>query len=74
MFLKFLGNIFASWEANFISATMFPEVGKQRNIGMKHDVSATMFPRPRALFVHYAILALRLGRLARLIKSHVKTG
>ena len=31
MFLNFLGNIFASWEANIISATKFPVVGKQGN-------------------------------------------
>ena len=44
MFLNFLGNILASWEANFVSATMFPEMSKQGNIGRKHNVSATMFP------------------------------
>ena len=50
MFLNFLGDIFASWEANFVSATMFPDVGKQGNIHRKHNVSATMFPSlPRAL-------------------------
>ena len=50
MFLIFLGNIFASWEANFVSATMFPEVGKQGNIDRKHNVSATIFPNlPTAL-------------------------
>ena len=50
MFLILLGNIFASWEANFVSARMFPEVGKQGNIDRKHNVSATMFPSlPRAL-------------------------
>jgi hypothetical protein len=27
-----IGNIFASWEANFVSATMFPRVGKHGNI------------------------------------------
>ena len=49
MFLNFLENIFASWEANFISATMFPEVGKQGNIERKHNVFAKMFPSlPRA--------------------------
>ena len=32
MFLNLLGNIFASREANFVSATMFPWVGKQGNI------------------------------------------
>jgi hypothetical protein len=32
MFLKFVGNIFASWEANFVSATMFPPMGKHGNI------------------------------------------
>ena len=40
MFLIFLGNIFASWEVNFVSATMFPEMGKQRNTDRKHNVSA----------------------------------
>ena len=51
MFLNFLGNIFASWEANLVFATMFPEVGKQGNVGRKHNVSATMFPSlPRAAF------------------------
>ena len=44
MFLNLCRNIFASWEANFVSATMFPEVGKQGNIDRKHNVSATMFP------------------------------
>ena len=44
MFLNLLGNIFASWEANFVSATMFPKVGKLGNIDRKHNVSATMFP------------------------------
>ena len=49
VFLNFFGNIFASWKANFVSATMFPEVGKQGNIGRKHNVSAKMFPGlPRA--------------------------
>ena len=32
LFLNLLGNFFASWEANFVSATMFPELGKQGNI------------------------------------------
>ena len=44
MFLNLLGNISASWEANFVSATMFPEVGKQGNIDRKHNASATIFP------------------------------
>ena len=49
MFLNLLGNIFASWEANFVSAAMFPKVGKLGNIDRKHNVSATMFPTlPRA--------------------------
>ena len=39
-----MGNIFACWEANFVSATMFPEVGKQGKIDRRHNVSATMFP------------------------------
>ena len=50
MFLNLLRNIFASWEANSVSATMFTEVDKQGNIDKKHNVSATMFPSlPRAL-------------------------
>ena len=49
IFLNFLRNILASWEAKFVSARMFPKVGKQVNIGTKHNVSATMFPSlPRA--------------------------
>ena len=32
MFLNLVGNIFASREANFVSATMFPRVGKHGNI------------------------------------------
>ena len=56
MFLNFFGNIFASQEANFLSATMFPEMGKQGNINRKDNVSATMFPSlPRALV--YGILS-----------------
>ena len=51
MFLNFLGNIFASREANFVSTTMFPEVGKQGKIDREHNVSATMFPSlPRLYF------------------------
>ena len=38
--LNLFGNIFASYEANFVSATMFPEMGKQENIDRKHNVSA----------------------------------
>ena len=44
MFLNLLRNISASWEANFVSATMFHEVDKQGNIDTKHNVFATMFP------------------------------
>ena len=44
MLLNLLGNIFASWEASFVSATMFPEVDKQGNIDRKHNVSAILFP------------------------------
>ena len=48
--LNFFEIIFASWEANFVSTTMFPQVGKQGNIDRKHNVFATMFPSlPRAL-------------------------
>ena len=50
--LNFLGTIFASWEANCVSATMFFEVGKQGNIDRKHNVSTAMFSSlPRALVV-----------------------
>ena len=50
MFLNLSGNIFASREANFVSATMFPGVGKQGIMDRKLNVSATMFPSlPRAL-------------------------
>ena len=56
MFLNLLGNIFASWERNFVSATMFLEVGKQGNICRKHNVSATMFPTlPRTLDTNITI-------------------
>ena len=52
MFLNLSGNIFASWQANFVSAAMFPEVGKQGNIDRKHNASAAMFRSlPRALVV-----------------------
>ena len=49
MFLNLLGNIFASWETNFVSATMFTKVGKQGNIDRKHKVSALFPSLPRAL-------------------------
>jgi hypothetical protein len=39
-----LGNIFASREANFVSATMFLGVDKLGNIDRKQNVSVTMFP------------------------------
>ena len=48
MFLNFFGNIFASWEENFVSATMFPEVGKQGNIDRKHVSATTFLSLPRA--------------------------
>ena len=37
-------NIFASSKANFVSATMFPDVDKQGNVDRKHKVPATVFP------------------------------
>ena len=40
---EFVRNIFASWEANFVSAAMFSELDKQR-IDRKHDISKAMFP------------------------------
>ena len=52
MFLNLLRNIFVSWEANFVSAAMFPEVSKHGNIDRKHNASATMFlSLPKALDV-----------------------
>ena len=36
-----LGNIFAPWEVNFVSLTMFPEVSKQGNI----DIENITFPQ-----------------------------
>ena len=45
MFLSLLGNIFAFREANFVSATVFPGVGKWGSIDRKHNVSTTMFPQ-----------------------------
>ena len=57
---KFVGKHFASWEANFVSAAMFPEVG---NIGRKHNVSATMFSSlPRA--VRYGIEQYRTALMS----------
>ena len=51
IFLNLLGNIFASREANFVFATMFPVVGKQGNMDRKKKVSARMFPSlPSALY------------------------
>ena len=47
MFLDLIGNIFASREANFVSATTFPRVGKQGDFeetSQVTNVSATMFP------------------------------
>ena len=40
MFLNLLKNIFASREANFITAAMFPEVGEQETL-----IGNTMFPQ-----------------------------
>jgi hypothetical protein len=45
MFLNLVGNIFASWEANFVSATMFPRVGKHRNILVRKHRESQMFPQ-----------------------------
>ena len=38
MFLNLLRNILNSWEANFVSATMFTEVGRQGNIDRQNNV------------------------------------
>ena len=38
-----LASFVASCETNSVSATMFSEVDKQRNIDRKHNVSATAF-------------------------------
>ena len=43
MFLNLLGNIFASWETNFVPATIFFLMGKQGNIDRKYNVFATIF-------------------------------
>ena len=50
MFLNSQGNIFASREAKFVSATMFPQVGKTFEETSKiTNVSTTMFSSlPRA--------------------------
>ena len=40
MFLNLFGNIFASWEANFVSATMFPEVSNRETL-----IGNIMFPQ-----------------------------
>ena len=57
MFLNLLGNIFDSREANFVSATKFPGVGKLGNIDRKQNVSATMFPSfPHGLRIVFLIL------------------
>ena len=37
-------NACASWKANFVSATLFPEKSKQGNTDRKQNISATMFP------------------------------
>ena len=42
MFLNLLGNTFASWEANFVFAKVFSEVGKPGNIGRKNNASAAV--------------------------------
>ena len=44
MFLNLLGNLFASKEESFVSATMFCEVDKQKNIDKKHNICTTMCP------------------------------
>ena len=38
-----MGNVLASREVNFVSATMFYEVGKQENIDRKHNVFAMFY-------------------------------
>ena len=38
LFLNLLGNIFAFWQANFVSARMFSDVGKQKNIDRKQFI------------------------------------
>ena len=61
---KLLGNIFASWEANFVSATVFSVVGKQGNIDRKHNVWPTMFPSLQGLCAVYytSLLNCLLGQ------------
>ena len=55
MFLNLLGNIFASWKINFVTATMFLEVGKQGSIDRKHNVCATMFPSSQQCFLCFSL-------------------
>ena len=46
MFLNFLGKTFASWEGNFVSATINVSRGGQTGKNdRKHNVSATLFPQ-----------------------------
>ena len=40
MFLNLLGNIFASWEANYVSATMFPNLPRALHI-ILHNQNTT---------------------------------
>ena len=44
MFLNLLGNISAPRKAHFVSAKMFPGVGKLGNMDSKQNISATVFP------------------------------
>ena len=44
IFLNLLGKFLLPGEANFVSATMFPVVDKQKKIDRKRNVSATTFP------------------------------
>ena len=57
--LNLLGNIFASWEANFVSATMFPKIAKwkfcfRNNVSRDGKHVSAMFPTlPRTLVSTY---------------------
>lgn len=42
-FFNLLVNIFAPWEANFVSAATFLMVGKRENIVTKHNVPEAVF-------------------------------
>ena len=49
---EFVGKHFCFLGSKFVSATLFPVVGKQGNIDREHNVSETVFPGlPSALVI-----------------------